>query len=113
MTESKNAHAELPPELCDIILSPFSISTLYSYTFIPSLMHRLESLLVAVNLKKMYSDHCKQNVDIPLMKVIYSGSNYAKCFFFFWNYTDQTLLYGRYWKQLLQRSAKRNFIWNP
>lgn len=83
MTESKNAYAELPPELCDIILSPFSISTLYSYTFIPSLMHRLESLLVASNLKKMYSDHCMQNVDIPVMKVIYSGSNYVKCFFFF------------------------------
>ncbi|KAJ6718138.1 hypothetical protein OIU79_006129 [Salix purpurea] len=68
--ESKNAYAELPPELCDIILSPFSISTLYSYTFIPSLMHRLESLLVASNLKKMYSDHCMQNVDIPVMKVL-------------------------------------------
>ncbi|KAB5538633.1 hypothetical protein DKX38_016166 [Salix brachista] len=68
--KSKNAHAELPPELCDIILSPFSISTLYSYTFIPSLMHRLESLLVAVNFKKMYSDHCMQDVDIPVMKVL-------------------------------------------
>ncbi|KAI5574688.1 hypothetical protein BDE02_10G160800 [Populus trichocarpa] len=68
--ESKNAHVDLPPELCDIILSPVSISTLYSYTFIPSIMHRLESLLIAVNLKKMHSDHCMQNVDIPAMKVL-------------------------------------------
>ncbi|KAG6760040.1 hypothetical protein POTOM_036539 [Populus tomentosa] len=68
--ESKNARVDLPPELCDIILSPVSISTLYSYTFIPSIMHRLESLLIAVNLKKMISDHCMQNVDIPAMKVL-------------------------------------------
>ncbi|KAG6758162.1 hypothetical protein POTOM_038498 [Populus tomentosa] len=68
--ESKNARVDLPPELCDIILSPVSISTLYSYTFIPSIMHRLESLLIAVNLKKMHSDHCTQNVDIPAMKVL-------------------------------------------
>ena len=69
-TESKNTHVELPPELCEIILSPISISTLYSYTFIPSIMHRLESLLIAVNLKKMHSDHYLQNVNIPSMKVI-------------------------------------------
>ncbi|KAJ6891882.1 hypothetical protein NC651_025165 [Populus alba x Populus x berolinensis] len=68
--ESKNARVDLPPELCDIILSPVSVSTLYSYTFIPSIMHRLESLLIAVNLKKMHSDHCTQNVDIPAMKVL-------------------------------------------
>ncbi|XP_052311294.1 endoribonuclease Dicer homolog 2 isoform X2 [Populus trichocarpa] len=65
---SKNTHVELPPELCEIILSPISISTLYSYTFIPSIMHRLESLLIAVNLKKMHSDHYLQHVNIPSMK---------------------------------------------
>jgi hypothetical protein len=70
-TASKNTHVELPPELCEIILSPISISTLYSYTFIPSIMHRLESLLIAVNLKKMHSDHYLQHVNIPSMKVIY------------------------------------------
>nr|AXY97465.1 Dicer-like 2 [Populus tomentosa] len=67
---SKNTHVELPPELCEIILSPISISTLYSYTFIPSIMHRLESLLIAVNLKKMHSDHYLQHVNIPSMKVL-------------------------------------------
>ncbi|KAH8501303.1 hypothetical protein H0E87_016207 [Populus deltoides] len=65
---SRNTHVELPPELCEIILSPISISTLYSYTFIPSIMHRLESLLIAVNLKKMHSDHYLQHVNIPSMK---------------------------------------------
>ncbi|KAF9674540.1 hypothetical protein SADUNF_Sadunf10G0137700 [Salix dunnii] len=58
-------------EYCDTTIENFQpFLTLYSYTFIPSLMHRLESLLVAVNLKKMLSDHCMQIVDIPVMKVL-------------------------------------------
>ncbi|XWS63587.1 hypothetical protein CRYUN_Cryun06bG0113500 [Craigia yunnanensis] len=68
--ESSNASVELPPELCDVIMSPISISTFYSFTFIPSIMHRLESLLLATNLKKMYLNHCIQNVAIPTMKVL-------------------------------------------
>ncbi|EOY09714.1 Dicer-like protein isoform 5 [Theobroma cacao] len=68
--ESSNAFVELPPELCDVIMSPISISTFYSFTFIPSIMYRLESLLLATNLKKMQQDHCVQNVTIPTMKVL-------------------------------------------
>ncbi|MED6180145.1 hypothetical protein PIB30_007656 [Stylosanthes scabra] len=60
---------ELPPELCNIIMSPISIRTIYSFTFVPSIMHRLESLLIAFNLKRMLSDHCMQN-DIPIIKVL-------------------------------------------
>ncbi|XP_045805840.1 endoribonuclease Dicer homolog 2-like [Trifolium pratense] len=56
-----NTFVELPPELCSIIMSPISIDTLYSFLFIPSIMHRLESLLVAFNFKKMHLDHCPQN----------------------------------------------------
>ncbi|PNX75373.1 SNW domain-containing protein 1-like [Trifolium pratense] len=36
---------ELPPELCSIIMSPISVNTPYSFSFIPSIMHRLESFL--------------------------------------------------------------------
>ncbi|XWS68903.1 hypothetical protein CRYUN_Cryun04dG0133700 [Craigia yunnanensis] len=68
--ESSKASVELPPELCDVIMTPISISTFYSFTFIPSIMHRLESLLLATNLKKMLLDHCVQNVAIPTMKVL-------------------------------------------
>ncbi|KAG8641560.1 hypothetical protein MANES_12G002800v8, partial [Manihot esculenta] len=68
--DSQNAFVELPPELCCIKMSPISLSTFYSFTFVPSIMHRLESLLIAVNLKKMLSDHCMQNVYIPTMKVL-------------------------------------------
>lgn len=51
-------------------MSPISVSILYSFSFIPSIMHRLESLLVAFNLKKM----CMQD-HIPSFKVsCYSGA---------------------------------------
>ncbi|XP_012466799.1 endoribonuclease Dicer homolog 2 isoform X4 [Gossypium raimondii] len=68
--ESSNAFVELPPELCDVIMSPISISTFYSFTFLPSIMHRLESLLLATILKKMLLDHCVHDVAIPTMKVL-------------------------------------------
>nr|WOA03172.1 DICER-like protein 2 [Abelmoschus esculentus] len=67
--ESSNAFVELPPELCDVHMTPISISTFYSFTFVPSIMHRIESLLIATSLKKMHLDHCLQNVAIPTMKV--------------------------------------------
>ncbi|XP_028758759.1 endoribonuclease Dicer homolog 2-like [Neltuma alba] len=63
--EPGNASVELPPELCSILLSPISVSTLYSFSLIPPIMHRLESLLVAFNLKKM----CMQN-HIPTNKIL-------------------------------------------
>ncbi|QHO45652.1 hypothetical protein HN51_014470 [Arachis hypogaea] len=69
MREPSMGSYELPPELCNIIMSPISIRTIYSFTFVPSIMHRLESLLIAFNLKKMLSDHCTQN-DIPIIKVL-------------------------------------------
>lgn len=70
-TESSKASVELPPELCLIVMSPISIGTFYSFSFLPSIVHRIESLLIAVNLRKMYVDHCTQNVVIPTIKVLY------------------------------------------
>ncbi|WJX27542.1 hypothetical protein P8452_16351 [Trifolium repens] len=52
---------ELPPELCSIIMSPISVNTLYSFSFIPSIMHRVESLLGAFNFQKMHLDRYRQN----------------------------------------------------
>ncbi|XP_039018173.1 endoribonuclease Dicer homolog 2-like isoform X1 [Hibiscus syriacus] len=68
--ESSNAFVELPPELCDVIMSRISISTFYTFTFLPSIMHRIESLLLATSLKKMHLDHPVQNVAIPTMKIL-------------------------------------------
>ncbi|XP_041017414.1 endoribonuclease Dicer homolog 2 isoform X7 [Juglans microcarpa x Juglans regia] len=59
---------ELPPELCSIVMSPIPVSIFYSFSFVPSILHRLESLLIAVNLKRMLLDHCMQNDVIPVSK---------------------------------------------
>ncbi|CAL2272011.1 unnamed protein product [Prunus armeniaca] len=71
-TEKDSSHisVELPPELCSIVMSPLSVSNLYSFSFVPSIMHRLESLLLAVNLKRMVLDRCTENVTIPTIKVL-------------------------------------------
>lgn len=68
--ESTNAWVELPPELCSIILSFVSLGTLYSFSMVPSIMHRVESMLLALNLKSFQRDHCISNVRIPTIKVL-------------------------------------------
>ncbi|KAI5318080.1 hypothetical protein L3X38_037788 [Prunus dulcis] len=68
--DSCHTSVELPPELCSIVMSPLSVSNLYSFSFVPSIMHRLESLLLAVNLKRMVLDRCTENVTIPTIKVL-------------------------------------------
>ncbi|KAL2526233.1 Endoribonuclease Dicer2 [Abeliophyllum distichum] len=68
--EISNTSCELPPELCSIIMSPISISTFYSFSFVPSVVHWIESLLLATNLKRMHEDHCMQNVDTPTITVL-------------------------------------------
>ncbi|XP_068342103.1 endoribonuclease Dicer homolog 2-like [Pyrus communis] len=70
--ESSAKSVELPPELCAIIMSPISTSNLYSFSLVPSIMHRLESLLLSVNLKHMILDHCPQNITVPTIKVLES-----------------------------------------
>ncbi|XP_047150394.1 endoribonuclease Dicer homolog 2-like isoform X1 [Vigna umbellata] len=67
--EASKASVELPPELCSIVMSPIKDSIIYTFSFIPSIMHRLESLLGAFNLKKMHLDHCAQ-YEIPTIKVL-------------------------------------------
>ncbi|KAI6684308.1 hypothetical protein NL676_030221 [Syzygium grande] len=68
--EPSNDSVELPPELCSVILSPVSVNTLYTFTFAPSVMHQLEALLVAANLKRVLSDSCPEIASIPTMKVL-------------------------------------------
>ncbi|KAG9447410.1 hypothetical protein H6P81_013538 [Aristolochia fimbriata] len=68
--ESHSATVELPPELCTIILSPVSASTLYSFSLVPSVMHRIKNILLAVAFKKMQMNHYMQNVSVPSMKVL-------------------------------------------
>ncbi|KAH0745344.1 hypothetical protein KY285_007001 [Solanum tuberosum] len=68
--DSTDSSIELPPELCLVIMLPVSISTLYTYSFVPSIMHRIESLVMASHLNNMFLDDCKLNVFIPTAKVL-------------------------------------------
>ncbi|KAG5574722.1 hypothetical protein H5410_054856 [Solanum commersonii] len=68
--DSTDSSVELPPELCSLIMSPLSISTLNTYSYVPSIMHRIESLVMASNLKRMHLDHCTLNVTIPTAKIL-------------------------------------------
>ncbi|CAH8386214.1 unnamed protein product [Eruca vesicaria subsp. sativa] len=63
--ENDREYVELPPELCHVILSPISVDMIYSYKFLPSVMQRIESLLIAFNLKKSIP-----KVNIPTIKVL-------------------------------------------
>ncbi|XP_015166742.1 endoribonuclease Dicer homolog 2-like [Solanum tuberosum] len=68
--DSTDSSVELPPELCSLIMSPLSISTLNTYSYIPSIMHRIESLVMASNLKRTHLDHRTLNVPIPTAKIL-------------------------------------------
>ncbi|KAE9594842.1 putative ribonuclease III post-transcriptional gene silencing PAZ-Argonaute family [Lupinus albus] len=67
--EAGNKFVELPPELCCIIMSPISISMIYSFSFVPSIMHHFESLLGAYNLKKTYLKRCIHD-EIQVVKLL-------------------------------------------
>ncbi|XP_031097685.1 endoribonuclease Dicer homolog 2-like [Ipomoea triloba] len=68
--ESSTSSVELPPELCDVIMSPVPIAMLYSFSCVPSIMHRFESLLIASRLKKLCTDHCAKSAVIPTSKIL-------------------------------------------
>ncbi|PIA63179.1 hypothetical protein AQUCO_00200892v1 [Aquilegia coerulea] len=68
--ESITRNVELPPELCIIIMSGISVGTLYSFSLVPSIMHRVESILLAMNFKKLKMDHSTSNVNIPTTKIL-------------------------------------------
>ncbi|TMW86618.1 hypothetical protein EJD97_021111 [Solanum chilense] len=68
--DSTDSSVELPPELCSLIMSPVSVSTLNTYSYVPSIMHRIESLVMASNLKRMHLDHCTLDIFIPTIKVL-------------------------------------------
>ncbi|KAL8233189.1 hypothetical protein R6Q57_002967 [Mikania cordata] len=68
--ETRNSGVELPPELCYILMSPITITTFYSFSFIPSIMHRVESWLTALNLKKMHLEHSQSYGNVPVIKIL-------------------------------------------
>jgi len=67
-TSSRNA-VELPPELCLVVVSPLSARTLYSFSFIPSIMYRIQCMLLSVKLKSQLGPRMQQ-FDIPALKIL-------------------------------------------
>ncbi|XP_071711343.1 endoribonuclease Dicer homolog 2-like [Rutidosis leptorrhynchoides] len=68
--EISNAGVELPSELCYVLMSPISIKTFYSFSFVPSIMHRIKSWLIALNLKKMHLDCNPQYANVSASKIL-------------------------------------------
>ncbi|PVH31546.1 hypothetical protein PAHAL_9G175900 [Panicum hallii] len=67
-TSNRNA-VELPPELCIVVMSPLSAHTLYSFSFIPSIMYRIQCMLLSVKLKRQLGP-IMQQFDIPSLKIL-------------------------------------------
>ncbi|RLN39642.1 hypothetical protein C2845_PM01G36130 [Panicum miliaceum] len=65
-TSSRNA-VDLPPELCRVVMSPLSARALYSFSFIPSIMYRIQCMLLSVKLKNQLGPRMQQ-FDIPALK---------------------------------------------
>ncbi|KAL6878157.1 hypothetical protein ACP4OV_012327 [Aristida adscensionis] len=61
---------ELPPELCRIVMSPVATNTLWSFSFVPAIMYRIQCMLLSVNLKNQLGPRMQQ-FDVPALKVLW------------------------------------------
>uniref|UniRef100_A0A0D9ZA07 Uncharacterized protein n=1 Tax=Oryza glumipatula TaxID=40148 RepID=A0A0D9ZA07_9ORYZ len=55
---------ELPPELCRIIMSPVSANNLHIFSYVPSIMFRIQCMLLSVKLKVQLGPTVQQ-FDVP------------------------------------------------
>ncbi|XP_066370004.1 endoribonuclease Dicer homolog 2a-like isoform X3 [Miscanthus floridulus] len=60
---------ELPPELCIVVMTPVSANTLRFFTLVPSIMYRIQCMLLSMNLKMQLGPSMKQ-FDIPTLKIL-------------------------------------------
>ncbi|KAF0920587.1 hypothetical protein E2562_035731 [Oryza meyeriana var. granulata] len=60
---------ELPPELCRIIMSPVPANTLYSFSYVPSIMFRIQCMLLSGKLKVQMGPKM-QKFDVPVLKIL-------------------------------------------
>ncbi|XP_008644679.1 endoribonuclease Dicer homolog 2a isoform X5 [Zea mays] len=58
---------KLPPELCKIVMAPVSANTLFSFSFVPSIMYRIQCLLLSAKLKIQLGPRMQQ-FNITAMK---------------------------------------------
>uniref|UniRef100_A0A0D9VVX7 Uncharacterized protein n=1 Tax=Leersia perrieri TaxID=77586 RepID=A0A0D9VVX7_9ORYZ len=60
---------ELPPELCRIVMSPVSPNTLHSFSYVPSIMFRIQCMLLSMKLKTQLSPTMQQ-FDVPILEAL-------------------------------------------
>ncbi|XP_062215257.1 endoribonuclease Dicer homolog 2a [Phragmites australis] len=60
---------ELPPELCRVVMSPVSANTLCTFSFVPSIMYRIQCILLSVKLKNQLGPRMHQ-FDVPSLKIL-------------------------------------------
>ncbi|XP_012071444.1 dicer-like protein 4 isoform X2 [Jatropha curcas] len=61
---------DLPPELCELKIIGFSKDIGSSISLLPSIMHRLENLLVAIELKSLLSDSFSEGAEVTACRVL-------------------------------------------
>uniref|UniRef100_A0A0E0GQ45 Uncharacterized protein n=1 Tax=Oryza nivara TaxID=4536 RepID=A0A0E0GQ45_ORYNI len=60
---------ELPPELCRIIMSPVSANNLHIFSYVPSIMFRIQCMLLSVKLKVQLGPTVQQ-FDVPILEAL-------------------------------------------
>ncbi|XP_043699597.1 endoribonuclease Dicer homolog 4-like isoform X2 [Telopea speciosissima] len=71
VVRKKEEHfVELPPELCQLKIIGFSKDIGSSLSLLPSIMHRLENLLVAIELKEMLSASFPEGSEVNSSRVL-------------------------------------------
>ncbi|CAD6205740.1 unnamed protein product [Miscanthus lutarioriparius] len=60
---------KLPPGLCRVVMAPVSTNTLLSFSFIPSIMYRIQCLLLSAKLKIQLGPRMQQ-FNITAMKIL-------------------------------------------
>ncbi|XP_042491944.1 endoribonuclease Dicer homolog 4 [Macadamia integrifolia] len=68
--EKKEHFIQLPPEICQMKIIGFSKDIGSSVSLLPSIMHRLENLLVAIELKDMLSDSFPEGSEVTASRVL-------------------------------------------
>ncbi|CDP10524.1 unnamed protein product [Coffea canephora] len=68
--EKEEHFIELPPEICQLKIVGFSKDIGSSLSLLPSIMHRLESLLVAIELKNKLSASFPQGAEVTVQHVL-------------------------------------------
>lgn len=65
---------DLPPELCELKILGFSKDIGSSMSLLPSVMHRLENLLVAVQLKDRFTSSFPEGAEVTASRVLFESS---------------------------------------